>query len=122
MTAVWSVISEAATAEQAAEQVTQVGALETGALATLLLLSAKTEGALMNDEAMAYFTENDYRGRKSELKDDFEHAINRLGRVSELVQLAGKVDRQKFVMSILGNKQTSNRADARWNRIYRWSH
>jgi hypothetical protein len=85
-------------------------------------MRAKTEGALMNDEAMLYFTENDYRGRKRDLGDDFEHARNRLGRVSELVQLADGVDRQKFVMSILGNKQTSNGADARWNRIYKWSH
>ena len=83
----------------------------------------KTEGALMNEEAAAYFTENDYsRGRKRDLNDDLEHARNRLGRLSELVQLADGVDRRKFVMSILGNKQTSNRADARWNRIYRWSH
>ncbi len=82
----------------------------------------KTESALMTDEAAAYFTENDYRGKKKELKDDLEQARTRLGRVSELIQLADGVDRQKFVMSILGNKQTNNRADARWSRIYKWSH
>lgn len=93
-------------------------------IATMYIpMRAKTESALMNDEATAYFTENDYyRGRKKELKDDFEHAINRLGKVSELAELADGVDRQKFVMSILGNRQTGNRADARWNRIYKWSH
>lgn len=91
-------------------------------VAMYIPMRAKTEGALMHDEARAYFSENDYRGRKRELNDDFEQARNRLVRVSELVQLADGVDKQKFVMSILGNKQTSNGADARWNRIYRWSH
>ena len=91
-------------------------------MAMYIPMYSKTERVLMNEEAAAYFAENDYRGRKRELKKDFEHAIDRLGRVSELLQLAGGVDKQKFVMSILGNKQTRNKADARWNRIYKWSH
>lgn len=91
-------------------------------MAMYIPMRYKTESALMTDEAAAYFEENDYRGRKRELKDDLERARTKLGRVSELIQLADGVDRQKFVMSILGNKQTSNREDARWNRIYKWSH
>ncbi len=81
----------------------------------------ETEADLMNDVAFAYFTEKDYSGRKKEYQNDFEQARNRLKRASELVQLAPGVDTRKFVLSILGNKQTSNRADARWVRIYKWS-
>lgn len=91
-------------------------------VAMYIPMRAKTESVLLNDEAAGYFTESDYRGRKRKLEDDFEHARTRLGRVSELVQLADGVDGQKFVMSILGNRQTSNKEDARWNRIYKWSH
>jgi predicted NAD-dependent protein-ADP-ribosyltransferase YbiA (DUF1768 family) len=91
-------------------------------VAMYIPMRAKTESVLINDEAAGYFTESDYRGRKRKLEDDFEHARTRLGRVSELVQLADGVDGQKFVMSILGNRQTSNKEDARWNRIYKWSH
>jgi predicted NAD-dependent protein-ADP-ribosyltransferase YbiA (DUF1768 family) len=82
----------------------------------------KTEGQLMNDEAAVYFTENDYRGRRRELNDDLKRAMDRLGRISELVQLANGVDQRKFVLSILGNRQTSNKEDVRWSRVYKWSH
>ncbi|UUT40451.1 hypothetical protein [carnivorous sponge associated iridovirus] len=91
-------------------------------LAMYLPMRDKTEGELMNDEAVVYFTENDYRGRKKELNDDLGRARDRLGRMAELVQLADGVDKGKFVMSILGNKQTSNKNDARWYRVYKWSH
>jgi predicted NAD-dependent protein-ADP-ribosyltransferase YbiA (DUF1768 family) len=91
-------------------------------VAMYIPMRVQFEAELMNDQAMAYFAENDYSGRKRELNSDLERATNRLRRASELVQLAPGVDIQKFVMSILGNKQTSNTADARWARIYNWSH
>ena len=91
-------------------------------VAMYMPMRAKTEAVLMNEEASAYFEENDYKGRKRELKNNFDTARNILLRVSELMQLADGVDRNKFAMSILGNKHTSNRADARWDRIYKWSH
>jgi predicted NAD-dependent protein-ADP-ribosyltransferase YbiA (DUF1768 family) len=85
-------------------------------------MRTKTERTLMNEEAAAYFTTTNYKGKKKKLNADFEMAITRLEKVSKLIQLANGVDSQKFAMSILGNKQTSNRGDARWNRIYQWSH
>lgn len=85
-------------------------------------MRTKTERTLMNEEAAAYFTTTNYKGKKKKLNADFEMAITRLEKVSKLIQLANGVDSQKFAMSILGNKQTSNRDDARWNRIYQWSH
>jgi hypothetical protein len=36
--------------------------------------------------------------------------------------LADDVNKRKFVMSILGNKQTTDEIDVRWNRVYKWSH
>jgi len=81
----------------------------------------KSEGGLMQEEARSYFEENNYRGRKRDLKDDLNKATERLKRVSELVELADGVDVNKFVMSILANKQT-NKNDARWSRIYKWAH
>jgi len=81
----------------------------------------KTESILMNEEATTYFIGN-YIGRIKEMKDDLKQAITRLSKLSELLQLADGVDTQKFIMSILGNKQTSDKSDARWNRIYKWSH
>lgn len=91
-------------------------------VAMYIPMRAKTEGALMSDEATMYFSENDYRGKKRELSDDFERARHRLARVSQLVKLADGVDEEKFIISILANKQTNNKDDARWNRVYRWSH
>lgn len=82
----------------------------------------KTEQQLMNDEANAYFNENDYRGRKNDFMEDLEYAITRLTKVYERVELADRVDKRKFVYSILANIQTSNKDDARWNRVYKWSH
>ncbi len=82
----------------------------------------KSEGGLMQEEARSYFEENNYRGRKRDLKDDLNKATERLKRVSELVELADGVGVNKFVMSILANKQTKNKNDARWSRIYKWAH
>jgi predicted NAD-dependent protein-ADP-ribosyltransferase YbiA (DUF1768 family) len=100
-------------------------------VAMYMPMRVKKESVLINEEAAAYFDiilkggwfdyrVNDYRGRRG-LKYSFQKAKNRLENVSKLVQLADGVDMKKFVMSILGNKQTRNRADARWNRIYKWS-
>lgn len=82
----------------------------------------KTEGQLMNDEADVYFMENDYRGKMNKFKIDLQHARDRLEKMSELFQLADGVDGRTFALSILGNKKTSNKEDARWSRVYKWSH
>jgi len=91
-------------------------------VALYIPMRGKTESALVGDEAQVYFAENDYRGKRSQFKDDFEVAKVRLERIADLVQLAAGVDKRKFVMSILSNKQTEKMEDARWSRVYSWSH
>ena len=85
-------------------------------------MQSKTESQLIKDEVAVYFMENDYRGRRNDLNKDFEIAKSRLGKISKMFQLADGVDQNKFVLSILANRQTSNKNDLRWDRVYKWSH
>jgi predicted NAD-dependent protein-ADP-ribosyltransferase YbiA (DUF1768 family) len=85
-------------------------------------MRSKTEKVLMDDEATTYFMENNYKGKKREFDNDFGHAVSRLEKISDSLLLADDVNKRKFVMSILGNKQTTDEIDVRWNRVYKWSH
>jgi predicted NAD-dependent protein-ADP-ribosyltransferase YbiA (DUF1768 family) len=85
-------------------------------------MANKTESDVINEEANTYFNGTDYRGEKRNLTNDFEQAKTKLSRLTDILKLADGVTKNKFVMSILSNTQTSDKANARWNRIYKWSH
>lgn len=91
-------------------------------VAMYIPMRGATEADLMNEKAKEYLATKDYMGNERELNRDFERAADKLARAAELMQLAPGVSTRKFVMSVLGNKQTNSSANARWVRIYKWSH
>ncbi len=83
-----------------------------------------TESGLMNSQATVYFKKQAYYTNlsKKRLQFDIDQARKNLELLMENIELKHNIDKNKFITSILANKQTTNSFDMRWDRIYKWSH
>jgi predicted NAD-dependent protein-ADP-ribosyltransferase YbiA (DUF1768 family) len=79
----------------------------------------KTDQQAVRDEADAYF-DHSYAGRRELFEHDLEVAIKRLKNIAGVIEPDANPD--KFAISILANKQTENKNDVRWSRVFAWSH
>jgi predicted NAD-dependent protein-ADP-ribosyltransferase YbiA (DUF1768 family) len=81
----------------------------------------KTVKDLMYTEANKYFIQTKYKKGSKEFNNNLRFATTKLSKLSEKVQLKEGVSAEKFIMSILSNKQTDDEANVKINRVYIWS-
>lgn len=89
-------------------------------IAMSIPMNKKTDQQVVREEADAYFDQS-YVGKKQQFENDLEVAMNRLKSISGIILEPG-ASADKFAISILANRQTENKNDVRWNRVFAWSH